>query len=122
MKNGGMNLVDYAKTTKVVDKDFLKELHRMFMGLMKFKEHSVIHHDLKGQNMVYNKEKKRCNFIDFGLMANKKTRIKESRKDKNGWAMHHWSFPFELKFLNVSTFDRELSKKTSVQIDNYING
>jgi serine/threonine protein kinase len=121
MKNGGMNLVDYAKTTKVVDKDFLKELHRMFMGLMKFKEHSVIHHDLKGQNMVYNKEKKRCNFIDFGLMANKKTRIKESRKDKNGWAMHHWSFPFELEFLNVSTFVRELSKKTSVQIDNHIN-
>ena len=37
MKNGGMNLVDYAKKIKVVEKDFLKELHRIFTGLMKFK-------------------------------------------------------------------------------------
>ena len=121
MKNGGLNLVDYAKKTKVLKMDFLKELHRMFLGLMKFKEHNVIHHDLKGQNIVYSKEKKRCNFIDFGLMTNKQTKMNESRKDKNGFSIHHWSFPFELKFLNTYYFHKDLYKKTPSEIDNYIN-
>ena len=56
MKNGGLNLADYAKKVSVLDNNFLKELHRMFIGLIKVKEHKVIHHDLKAQNIVYNKE------------------------------------------------------------------
>lgn len=121
MKNGGVNLSDYAKTTKVLNNAFLKELHRMFMGLMKFKEHNVIHHDLKAQNIVYNKEKERCNFIDFGLMCNKKTRMNESKDNRNGMTPHHWSFPLELNFLNRSSFDRKLKSQTPYQIDNYVN-
>lgn len=121
MKNGGLNLGDYAKKTKVLERDFLIELHRMFRGLMKFKEHNVIHHDLKAGNIVYNKEKKRCNFIDFGLMTNKQAKMNESKASKNGLAMHHWSFPLELKFLNQNTFNRELYFKTPAQIDSNIS-
>ena len=42
----------------------------------------IIHHDLKPQNIVFNEENFRLNFIDFGLMQ-KKSKIK-SILNKNG--------------------------------------
>jgi serine/threonine protein kinase len=75
MGDGGINIEDYVKKIKkwtpsnVPRKDtelFLLESLRLFTGLIKFKENGLVHHDLKPQNIVYNEETNRLNFIDFG--------------------------------------------------------
>lgn len=73
MKNGGMNLKDYTDSNELDKADLeilLVELYRMMMGIDALLKNNLVHHDLKGDNIVFNRDKKRMNFIDFGLMAN----------------------------------------------------
>jgi len=119
MGDGGINIEDYVKKMKkwtpsaANRKDseiFLLETLRIFTGLIKFKENDLVHHDLKPQNIVYNDSEKRLNFIDFGLMTSKVKLIEESNKSANHMGIFHWSFPWELEYVDKSTFDN-LKKK-----------
>tara|TARA_Y100000389_G_scaffold204243_1_gene255793 strand:- start:1266 stop:2777 length:1512 start_codon:yes stop_codon:yes gene_type:complete len=114
MENGGLNLRDFSnkfqknsvtKENKEKINDFWIECHRLFMGLILFSKHDIIHHDLKAGNIVYNQEKNRINYIDFGLMNSKKKVIKKCKKSSYWLANPHWSFPVEMELLNKKIFN-----------------
>ena len=115
MEDGGLNLADFAERfsknpvtpeNKNKIELFLIEAQRILYGLTVFLEKDLVHHDLKAQNIVYNEEKNRINFIDFGLMTSRQGLIESSKKSKNSSANSHWSYPFEIKYLNKNRFDR----------------
>ena len=115
MGDGGINIEDYVKkiknwTPSVANRNdselFLLESLRLFTGLIKFKEHDLVHHDLKPQNIVYNDETKRLNYIDFGLMTSKTKLIEESNKNQNDMGIFHWSFPWELEYVKKRLFTK----------------
>jgi len=114
MKDGGINLEQFGE--KVAEwKDtpdnkekmerFWIEAQRILYGLKVFIDNDIIHHDLKPQNIVYNEDKNRMNFIDFGIMNTKTNIIQLSKNSKNELANTHWSFPFEFPFLNFREYN-----------------
>lgn len=114
MENGGENLETYSKdvrfrpisieNTKKCE-HFLLEVVRLLHGLLVFKEHDLIHHDLKPQNIVYNEKTGRANFIDFGIMQSKKKVVKTLLDGGSyNFAIFHWSFPWEATFLEKKSF------------------
>ena len=132
MRNGGLNLADFSekfknkpmtKENKEKVADFWIESHRLFMGLFAFSKKNIIHHDLKGGNIVYFEDKNRVNYIDFGLM-NTKTKLKKLCKKNRNWLANvpHWSFPPEIEYLNKIVFDNTYTKseETKKQMVNYI--
>ena len=115
MENGGDNLELFSKKLaqgsnsreRVVQIErFWLEAHRVLLGVKVFLDHGIIHHDLKPQNIVYNEKTNRINFIDFGLIQEKKTMIQDAAKSKYGFGKYHWSFPLECKFLNKNAYDK----------------
>lgn len=114
MKDGGYNIEQYSQqlhnanltkdTIKQVN-DFLIEGFRLLEGLSLFLDHNIIHHDLKAQNIVYNPEENRVNFIDFGLMNKISKARHEAENSQYGYGIH-WSFPFEISLWNKSNFER----------------
>lgn len=118
MKDGGENIEDFANrfskqpvTTENKNKIelFWIEAQRILYGLTLFMENDIIHHDLKPQNIVYNEETNRMNFIDFGLMTSKQKTIDECKQSKYGFSTH-WSFPFEIAYWNKRSFKRLCNK------------
>jgi len=119
MGDGGINIEDYVKKIKkwtpsvTSRKDtelFFLESLRLFTGLIKFKENDLVHHDLKPQNIVYNEETNRLNYIDFGLMTSKTKLIEESNKNDNSFSIFHWSFPWELEYIDKALFEKLKNK------------
>jgi len=130
MKNGGLNLGQYAKKMgkEVVNsenkqkvEDFWLETHRLMMGLKLFHDNGVVHHDMKSGNIVYLEKDNRLNFIDFGLLCKKTDLIKNNRKNDNWLAIAHWSFPLELQYLTNENFkgmsQKSESDKTKMFVD-----
>ena len=112
--DGGINLKMLAKKIDGMRvtpaniqfvKHFWKEMHRLFKGLIIFHKHSILHHDLKPQNIVYDMENHRANFIDFGHMRNVATEIKKVVESDN-WIYEYafWNYPLEIQFLNQSVY------------------
>lgn len=137
MGDGGINIEDYVKkiknwTPSVANRNdselFLLESLRLFTGLIKFKEHDLVHHDLKPQNIVYNDETKRLNYIDFGLMTSKTKLIEESNKNQNDMGIFHWSFPWELEYVKKRLFTKLKNQNRQTReigynglIDDFVN-
>ena len=114
MKYGGQDLeifgeevMTWTKTKENVDaiELFWLEVVRLFYGLKVLHDNNVVHHDLKQQNIVYDKATNRANFIDFGFMEKKSTRIYASKVEAN-WLgnKHHWSFPLEAVYWNKDIY------------------
>lgn len=114
MDNGGMNVKDYSdkirelsnspKNTKKCEL-FLLESLRLFHGLLVFQKNDLIHFDLKPQNIVYDEEKNRLNFIDFGLMTKKSKIINNLLNNKPvSSCIFHWSYPWETELLCYTVF------------------
>ena len=127
MENGGDNLEQYSKKLSqgsnspermVQIERFWLEAHRALLGVKVFLDHGIIHHDLKPQNIVYNDKTGRINFIDFGLIQEKKTMIKDAVKSKYGFRKFHWSFPLECKYLNKKAYDKYASYSDKFKTDN----
>lgn len=123
MKDGGENMETYVKKMKTWAKSemstelcekFLLESLRLFAGLKAFEDNDLIHHDLKPQNIVFNAKNNRLNFIDFGLMQSRKKLIKQANNSKYKWSIFHWSYPWELEFLDKNIFNR-ISSSSHVQ-------
>jgi serine/threonine protein kinase len=113
MNNGGVDLTKFnieieklpLEKREQAMNNFWIETLRIMNGLTVFLKHNIIHHDLKGQNMVYDIEKNRINFIDFGLMTKKTKLINECKKSKNWHGnSYHWSFPPEIIFTNKTNY------------------
>uniref|UniRef100_A0A6C0LQE2 Protein kinase domain-containing protein n=1 Tax=viral metagenome TaxID=1070528 RepID=A0A6C0LQE2_9ZZZZ len=126
MNDGGLNLADFARRfsknpvtpeNKNKIELFLIEAQRILYGLTVFLEKDIVHHDLKAQNIVYNEETNRINFIDFGLMTSRKELIESSRNSNNRNALPHWSYPFELQYLNKRLFERLCSLQQRYKIN-----
>ena len=115
MQDGGENLSDFAirfKSNPIAPENTKKmelfwiEAQRILYGLTVFLQNDIVHHDLKAQNIVYNEEKNRINFIDFGLMTSKQKILEECKQSKYDLAIAHWSFPFELHIMNKRKFNK----------------
>ena len=113
LPDGGVNLEEFAinckklratRANKKMMKNFWVECHRLLYGIYLMQQNGVIHHDLKPQNIVYNVEKNRVNFIDFGLMIDKDVVLKDINDSKYSLAIPFWYFPFEFMFLNKNSF------------------
>lgn len=109
MEDGGMDLEKFANSLKALPvneanktriEKFWLEAYRVLLGLKTFLENDVVHHDLKEQNLVYNEKTNRIHFIDFGLMTKKSKIIDQCKNNIYGFGIFHWSFPWELYYLN----------------------
>ena len=89
LKYGGDDLLKFSKQIKELSSNdantrmvehFWLEVSRILFGIKILHDNENIHHDLKHLNIVYNKDKKRINFIDFGLMTTKSKIIKKCKK------------------------------------------
>jgi serine/threonine protein kinase len=108
MKDGGLNLADYIQNiqqkTKTDIEMFLIEFHRVVLGVKVLNDNGIVHHDLKPQNIVYNEEETRMNFIDFGHMTMVDTLKNRNIQSINSRAVSHWSFPMEMMFQNKNDY------------------
>jgi len=132
MKDGGINLEKYTKkmkewsvsemNTELCEK-FVLESMRLFKGLKVFEEHGLVHHDLKPQNVVYDEVTNRMNFIDFGLMVSRNKVIKQASSGNYGFALFHWSYPWELEFINRLAYKSvfENPEKQEIHVNNVKN-
>jgi serine/threonine protein kinase len=127
MEDGGVTMEEFAdkmekakSTPENVRKIelFWMEVHRLFRGLKAFIDNGIVHHDLKPQNIVYNEDHARLNFIDFGLMTSKDYIIKKTAKSDFYLAKYHWSYPFEIRFMNKKKY-LEFSKKSEKEKQEY---
>lgn len=107
--DGGDDLVKWVEKTTTSSRtniiNFWKETLRLFRGLKAFNTHSLMHHDLKPQNVVYNMEMKRLNFIDFGLMRSIKTEALKCSAAKGCVANSHWNYPTDVIFMGKSIYN-----------------
>jgi len=83
---------------------FWKESFRLLLGLKEMSDHGLIHNDLKPQNITYNINKKRVNYIDFGIMETRKDIIDLASNNNYRYNVLHWSFPFETIYYNYRDF------------------
>jgi len=114
MNDGGINLkmlssmienMPYtAENTKKVKQIWI-EMHRLFHGLSIFQKHDILHHDIKPQNIVFNMDENRVNFIDFGHMRNIKAE-KQKCLESDNWIYDYpfWNYPLEIQFLNKKDY------------------
>jgi serine/threonine protein kinase len=129
MKDGGINVENYVNKVKewpITQENkkkceiFLLESLRLFHGLLVFKQHDLLHHDLKPQNVVYDQDTNRLNFIDFGLMQSKKKVLKKSNASDHYLADNfHWSFPWEIEYLNKDKFVKYFTATSSIRKEKY---
>jgi serine/threonine protein kinase len=132
MKYGGQDLAQFGeevqtwtKTKEHVDaiELFWLEVVRLFYGLKVLHDNDVLHHDLKQQNIVYDKATNRANFIDFGFMEKKSRRISDAKRSKS-WLgnKHHWSFPLEAVYWNKNDYMKAATKgKTNKAFKEFAN-
>jgi hypothetical protein len=97
---GGFSPENRARVTRL-----LVELRRMFAGAQAFLKHGIMHHDIKAGNIIYDEAAGRCNYIDFGLMESLAETTRRAEASRYGYGMHHWSYPFEVEFLNRNMFE-----------------
>jgi serine/threonine protein kinase len=123
MNDGGNNLEQYAnkmtrlpKTDENIDKieRFWIEAQRILLGLKVFNDNGIVHHDLKPQNIVYNEDKNRTNFIDFGLMTTMDEIRNDSSNSKYRFGKLHWSFPLEMEYVNKKHY-LQIAQLTSTE-------
>lgn len=127
MNDGGLSLEKFGEKIQNGEKKlkdievFFIEAHRLLYGLMQMKEYGLIHHDLKPQNIVYNCDKNRINFIDFGMMTESKTVFEDAKNNNYSLGIPYWYFPFESMFINKVNFTKIVNYTTSQKRLEYIN-
>jgi serine/threonine protein kinase len=106
IEDGGMGLSDYLLTKNEfydVKKCELMmfDFTRLIYGLDQFHKNKWGHFDLKTDNIVYNKDKNRFNFIDFGFSAKQD----EFYNKNEVWGLNYWVNPMERILLNINRRD-----------------
>ena len=122
LKHGGADLIKYGNDVQTWTKNdanirkneiFWLEASRMLYGLKVFEENDIIHLDLKPQNIVYNEEKNRINFIDFGMLTTKTQLLNKIDRYPPGYA--HWSYPFETTMWSSKLYTEYTKSSESVK-------
>ena len=112
MKDGGQDITTFAHaisgwtdTTENQNKIelFWLEVSRLFYGLKVFKDAGLIHRDLNQNNIVYNIDTNRLNFIDFGFMTKKEDMYNAANYNKFN-NQSGWSRPWETSYLNAKDY------------------
>ena len=109
LQDGGLSMEKYSDSlsprpvteqNKVKCLLFLKEARRLMLGINSFLKNDFVVHDIKPQNIVFDENKNRLNFIDFGL-AIKRSTIMDKLKHRSRYfgCVFHWSYPWETEFL-----------------------
>jgi serine/threonine protein kinase len=111
-----MNSIEKDSVSKKNEilKKFWDKSSRLFEGIIFFKKHGILHHDVKPQNILFDLKTENIKFIDFGLMRNIDDVKNASHKNKNYIAEYpFWTYPFEFTYLNKEKFMKiaELSLK-----------
>jgi len=120
MKDGGQDLntfgeVIYRWANTPVNQNkmelFWLEVSRLFYGLKLFKDAGIVHHDITQNNIVYNINTNRLNYIDFGLMTKPKDIVQDARNGKGypRW----WSLPWEISDFGPSKYKAYLNENYS---------
>jgi serine/threonine protein kinase len=109
MKDGGINLKEFAKKNRYNGKNhdlelFWIEMQRLFHGFAILQKHNIVHYDMKPQNALYDEKIHRVNLIDFGHMRNVRKILNDSKKSRNVLSVFHWSYPFESFFYNKANY------------------
>jgi len=114
MNDGGIDIETYSDNYHSLPNSksnqshifrFLTEFQNVFQGTRVFLKRDIIQHDVKPQNILYNEDRNRINFIDFGLMQSYK-KVMRSIHKSNYWLASrvHWSYPLEIRFLNWNKY------------------
>jgi len=98
------NKMKKTKENKDIVKKFLGKAHRLFLGIQFLYKNNIIHHDMKPQNILYNKQNNHINFIDFGFTTFKQDVKDSSLKSDNWLSKYHWSYPLEINYINYNKY------------------
>ena len=117
--DGGLDLEKWVKIIqkkgdKKVISTFWREAVRLFRGIQVFQQYDLVHHDIKPQNVVYNEEEHRLNYIDFGLMRSLKTEGAKCRDINRCRANPHWNYPTDVFLMDRKIFN-DLAKENIEQ-------
>lgn len=124
MKDGGLNIKQLVSewsrmpiTPTLINEvtDFWLETHKLLVGLKLFLKNDIVHHDLKAENIVYNKKTKTISFIDFGHMGTLSLYSKYAAASKTGIAIEHWSYPWENIFITKKHYKKMASKSDAIK-------
>ena len=97
-------------------KDFLISSYNVVRGVQHMLEREFVHDDIKAVNLVYDKDKKKSNIIDFGLSGKTDNIKKRLREGLGGFSFQWWQDgPPEKFFLYRNIFDD--SKKKILEND-----
>ena len=119
LENGGDNLsqiedkfkkLTLNNTNRIRLENFWLDMSRLIYGSKVLMDNGIVHHDLKQQNIVWNKKTGRVNFIDFGLMMTTKDLLKKAEGSRYPFG-EHWSFPPDILFYNYVNYKKLTSRK-----------
>ena len=125
MKDGGLNVrkltMGWSKmpiTPELIKEvgDFWLDTHKLLIGLKLFLANDIVHHDLKAENIVYNKKTRSISFIDFGHMRPLSTFVKYASENKSGIADEHWSYPWENQFITERKYHKLATLDDDIKI------
>ena len=118
--DGGMDLNKFVENIKTMEnnkhnRDKIMEFwlsgHVLLKGIKEMLEKSIIHHDLKPGNIVYDPKTNKLKFIDFGFMDYTTNIIEKLGDSEHSLARPYWYFPFELSLLNRKVFNKVSKSK-----------
>jgi hypothetical protein len=121
MQDGGQDLKKFGNVISKLDNNptnqnvmelFWLEVSRLFYGLKVFKGAGLIHHDVNHNNIVYNIDTNRLNFIDFGYMTKKKVILDSARAGKYHYPQW-WSFPWEISDFSSKNYTTHIDANYS---------
>jgi hypothetical protein len=114
LKNGGQDLSNIEEKLEKLKmnnanrrrlENVWLDMSRLIYGSKVLIDNGLVHHDLKQQNIVYNEETGRVNFIDFGLMTTTKKMLKNANGSRYPFN-EHWSFPPDILYYNYIAYKR----------------
>lgn len=122
LQDGGINLYDYLKLVFIKQtlneqKIFLTSIIDLIDGLIFFRQHKIIHRDIKLLNIVYNINNGKSKFIDFGLSTTNKVYIENCKNNRERLGISHSYYPPENSCTNNIHYNNKHNPKC-VEIKN----